>query len=91
MMSIFQHYRGAAQHIQSDHLQGQAALVYPGPLSYQIPSTKELQRVSTKLRTALGLSAATISNQNVRENNANSSFQWNVDQDQTYTIFNPDL
>ncbi len=90
MLGVFQNYRAAATTVSSDHLAGKNAWVYPGPASYQIPSTEELQRVSDKLRKALDLEPETINNQNVRENNANTSFDFNSDQDQTYTIFNPE-
>lgn len=87
MISIFQNYRDAAKTVTTDHLQGQSA--YIDQLSYQIPSTKELQRVSNKLRTALGLTTATLSNESTRENAANSTFDWGATYDQTYTIFTP--
>ncbi|WP_125705285.1 LCP family glycopolymer transferase [Lacticaseibacillus daqingensis] len=91
MMSLVQNYRGAAKTITTDHIQGHDAWVYPGPASYQIPATEELQRVSDKLRAALGLSKETLANQNVRENNANTQFNWDNANAQTYTIYNPDL
>lgn len=91
MMALVQNYRGAAKTIKSSTLQGHDAMVYPGPASYQIPATAELQRVSDRLRAALGLSKETINNQNVRENNANHSFNWDNAAAQTYVIYNPDL
>lgn len=91
MMALVQNYRGAAKSITSSTLQGNDAMVYPGPSSYQVPSTAELQKVSDHLRAALGLKKATINNQNVRENNANTTFNWDNEAAQTYVIYNPDL
>lgn len=91
MMALVQNYRGAAESIKSTTLKGHDALVYPGPASYQIPSTPELQRVSDRLRTALGLSNERIDNQNVRENKANVNFNWENPAAQNYVIYNPDL
>lgn len=91
MLALVQNYRGAAKTIKSTTLKGHDAMVYPGPASYQIPSTKELQRISDRLRTALGLSTTPISNQNVRENRANSEFNWDDPAAQNYVIYNPDL
>ncbi|KRM71522.1 LCP family protein [Lacticaseibacillus brantae] len=90
MLGVFQNYRDAASTIKSDHLAGQGAWVYPGPSSYQIASTAELQRVSNKLRTALGLQTETIYNQNTRENKANIDFKFDGNQDQVYTIYVPE-
>ncbi|WP_179395936.1 LCP family protein [Lacticaseibacillus absianus] len=91
MMSLVQNYRGAAKTMTTDHVQGHDAWVYPGPSSYQIPSNAELQRVSDKLRVALGLEKTQLTNQNIRENNANTGFNWDNAAAQTYTIYNPDL
>ncbi|WP_203624307.1 LCP family protein [Lacticaseibacillus sp. 866-1] len=91
MMALVQNYRAAAGTIKSTTLQGHDAMVYPGPSSYQIPSTTELQRVSDTLRTALGLGKETIANQNVRENKANTEFNWDNPEAQNYVIYNPDL
>lgn len=90
MVSVFQNYRAAAGTIKTGHLQGTSALVYPGPLDYQIPSTAALQHISNEVRAALGLPAETISNQNTRENKANSNFDWQGTTTQTYTIYNPE-
>lgn len=91
MMALATNYRSAAKKITSTTLQGHDAWVYPGPSSYQIPSTTELQRVSDLLRTALGLQTETLTNQNVRENNANTNFNFDNAAAQTYVLYNPDL
>ena len=52
MQSIFLNYRDAAKTVSTDHLQGVNAWVGDG--AYQIASDAEMQRISNKLRTALG-------------------------------------
>ncbi|WP_262315728.1 LCP family protein [Lacticaseibacillus parakribbianus] len=91
LTTLVTNYRAAAGKVTTDHVQGHDAWVYPGPSSYQIPSTSELQRVSDKLRTALGLATETIANQNVRENKANTGFNFDNPAAQVYTIYNPEL
>lgn len=95
MQSIFMNYRSATKQVTTGTLQGQAASVYSSLygsyLDYQIPSTDEMQKISDQLRAALGLQSETISNENVKENAANSGFSWTTNVDQTYTIYNPDL
>ncbi|MFD1431273.1 LCP family glycopolymer transferase [Lacticaseibacillus yichunensis] len=90
MTALLQNYRGAAKSIKTDHLQGKNAWVYPGPSAYQIAPTKEMQRVSNVLRTALGLKTETLTNEETKQNAANTGFDWNnVTTVQTYTIFTP--
>lgn len=48
MMTVYQQYSDATKHIKSDHLQGRNATIDGS--SYQVASTKELQRVSNKAR-----------------------------------------
>lgn len=96
MTSIVANYRSAAETIKSDQLKGKNAMilnpdVYPTALSYQVPANDELQRISDKLRAALGLDSEPIQNQNIRENNANVNFDWHSEGNQDYTIFNPEL
>ena len=95
MTGIFSNYRDAAETVKTGTLQGQSARVYSSAygnyLSYQVPSNDELQKVSDRLRAALGLKPKTLNNESIKENDANSDFSWESDQDQTYTIYNPDL
>ncbi|MFD1485758.1 LCP family protein [Lacticaseibacillus baoqingensis] len=94
MTTIFTNYRAATGTIKTDTLQGQSAKIYSNLygdyLDYQVPSNDELQRVSDKLRAALGLDSTTVANQSTKENDANTSFSWHTTADQTYTIYNPD-
>ncbi|WP_461214369.1 LCP family glycopolymer transferase [Lacticaseibacillus sp. GG6-2] len=95
MTGIFTNYRGAASNVKTGTLQGQSANVYSSAygsyLSYQIPSNDAIQKVSDRLRAALGLQAETVDNENIKENNMNSNFSWTSTADQVYTIYNPDL
>lgn len=69
MVSIFKDYRGYAENMSSDHLQGVSAMW--GEAMIQIAPTSELQRVSDKLREENGLAKETISNQETRQNELN--------------------
>ena len=87
MQSIFLNYRDAAKTISTDHLQGVNAWVGDG--AYQIASDAEMQRVSNKLRTALGLQTETISNEETKQNAKNSQFDFEATTDQNYIIYTP--
>ncbi|PIO84367.1 LytR family transcriptional regulator [Loigolactobacillus backii] len=89
MTAMAKSYRAAGNTIKSDQLQGQDATINGG--SYQIASTKELNRVSKKLRNQLGLSAAKVTNKEVSMNKANPYFDgvnyttYNVETDTSET------
>nr|WP_239690523.1 LCP family protein [Loigolactobacillus backii] len=89
MTAMAKSYRAAGDTIKSDQLQGQDATINGG--SYQIASTKELNRVSKKLRNQLGLSAAKVANKEVSMNKANPYFDgvnyttYNVETDASET------
>jgi cell envelope-related function transcriptional attenuator common domain len=90
MQSIFLNYRGASKSIGSDHLQGYGTMVEG--VSYEIAPTKELQRVSNKLRKQLDLSKEKISNEVTRLNKLNEkkngfSFNYTGDMQQNYIIY----
>ncbi|ARY92173.1 MULTISPECIES: LCP family protein [Lacticaseibacillus] len=87
MQSIFMNYRGAAKTISTDHLKGVNAWVGDG--AYQIASDAEMQRVSDKLRKALGLQTETISNEETKQNAKNTQFDFKATTDQNYIIFTP--
>ncbi|EPC61115.1 Transcriptional regulator lytR [Lacticaseibacillus paracasei subsp. paracasei Lpp14] len=87
MQSIFLNYRDAAKTVSTDHLQGVNAWVGDG--AYQIASDAEMQRISNKLRTALGLQTETISNEETKQNAKNTQFDFKVTTDQNYIIFTP--
>lgn len=81
MLAMAEKYRAAGTTIQSDHLQGQGAIIDGS--SYQIAATKELQRVSKKIRNNLGLATVTVKNTETALNAANPDFNGN-----TYTAYN---
>lgn len=87
MQSIFLNYRDAAKTVSTDHLQGVNAWVGDG--AYQIASDAEMQRISNKLRTALGLQTETISNEETKQNAKNTQFDFKATTDQNYIIFTP--
>ncbi len=64
---------------------GRQCLVGDG--AYQIASDAEMQRVSNKLRTALGLQTETISNEETKQNAKNSQFDFEATTDQNYIIY----
>ncbi|WP_125607983.1 LCP family glycopolymer transferase [Lapidilactobacillus bayanensis] len=88
MVTIFQNYRAAGKTVKSDHIQGVNATIKGS--SYQIAPTSELQRVSDKIRTELGLKQKKLTNEEARQNklNANQGFVFdNPTVDQYFTIF----
>ncbi|WP_334329498.1 LCP family glycopolymer transferase [Companilactobacillus sp. HBUAS59699] len=88
MQSMFLNYSGAAKKIGSDHLQGYGSMISGS--SYEIAPTKELQRVSNKLRKSLDLSEETLDNQETKLNKYNEklgfSFEYTGTQTQNYEI-----
>lgn len=57
LMQIRAKYGDASHHIKSETLQGQDAMI--DGVSYQVPTTKELKRVSNHIRKTLGLANTT--------------------------------
>jgi len=86
MKGLAANYRSAATNMVSDQLQGQDA--YINGSSYQIASTKEINRISKKLRKQLNLSAETVSNKETELNKANPYFDGVTNT--TYTIYGSD-
>lgn len=72
MKGLATNYRAAVKHMTSDQLQGKNANINGS--SYQIATTKELNRISKKLRTQLNLTPTKISNRETRLNKANPDF-----------------
>lgn len=90
MVGLFNNYRDAADKVASDSLKGQTAWVqtpdYNFPLSFQIISNNELQRVSDKLRKVLNLASEPVNNAETKENALNPNFRFGVDYDQDFII-----
>lgn len=87
MLSIYENYKDATKSMKSDHLQGQNAWIDGS--SYQVATTKELQRISDKLRLAMGLSTKTLDNEETKQNALNQVFFENEDSE-TYTVYTPE-
>lgn len=89
MQTMFFNYRDAADDIKSDHLQGYGQMV--DGVSYELASTKEIQRVSDKLRKQLELPEETVNNEETRLNRLNQrrgfSFNYEGDIPQTYKVY----
>ncbi|MCT6892829.1 MAG: LCP family protein [Bombilactobacillus mellifer] len=94
MVGLFNNYRVVINNVESDTLKGQTAWIqtadYNFPLSFQIISQKELQRLSDKLRSTLNLDSEPINNAETKENALNPDFKFGVDYDQNYLIKNLD-
>lgn len=75
MMSIAMNYRNVGENIKSDYIHGHDAWI--AGAAVQVARTKELQRVSDKVRTNLGLPDETLSNQETRQNRLNNKLNWN--------------
>lgn len=86
MVNLATNDKAATKHIKKYTLKGVG--VYIDEASYQVPTTRELQKMSDTLRSSLGLQTATLNNYNTKENKLNTSngFNWSSD-NATYTLF----
>jgi anionic cell wall polymer biosynthesis LytR-Cps2A-Psr (LCP) family protein len=84
MTQLFTNYRAAANNVKEDHMQGVGANILNA--SYQVTSTKELQRVSDEIRGNLGLKQETISNEETKQNALNPNFNWSGSNSTGYTV-----
>lgn len=85
LVAIANGYRGAAKNVKKTQIKENGAWI--GDASYQIASTKELQRISDLLRSEMGLSKETLDNENVRQNQLNSSFDFDSGANPRYNIY----
>lgn len=83
-MKLATDYRSNLDNVSSKQLTEKSAMINGS--SYQVPSTETLQSVSDELRTQLGLSKETLSNQNTRLNKLNAAFF----NDESSTTYNTD-
>lgn len=86
--ALIQYYRGASKNMDSDHLQGHGTLI--DGISYEVAPTKELQRVSDKLRTSVGQDKEKINNVETRQNKMNvtkNGFDFKAKTNQNYVIY----
>ncbi|RWZ67203.1 LCP family glycopolymer transferase [Lacticaseibacillus paracasei] len=77
MVTLYSKYKDAGNHVKQDHLQGVGT--YLNGSSYQIASTKELQRISNLLNQSLDLPTKPVNNEETKQNTLNPQFNWNVD------------
>lgn len=87
LQQIATNYRGCAKTSSSDYLHGYNAMI--DDASYQVQPTSELQRISDKVRTELGLEKETISNNETYQNERNIAhgFSFKSDKTQDYHIY----
>jgi anionic cell wall polymer biosynthesis LytR-Cps2A-Psr (LCP) family protein len=69
MMGLATNYRSCASNISSDYIHGHDAWI--GGAAMQVAQTKELQRISDRVRAGLGLTKETLHNQETRQNRLN--------------------
>lgn len=87
LRQIAMNYRGSTEHEKSDYLHGYSATI--DGASYQVQSTKELQRISDYSRKELGLRTETLDNNETFQNEKNiaNGFDFGSKKDQEYTIY----
>lgn len=78
-------YRKALSHLQRDQLKGVGA--YINGASYQVTQTSELQRVSDLIRGQLGKDTAVVANEVTKQNDLNTTFNWNDGNNPEYQLF----
>lgn len=94
MMILAATYRGAANHMKSDYLHGHGTFIsysnFPDGLSVEVPSNKEMQRVSDEIRSNLGYDQEDLTNEIIRQNKLNIArgFNFKDPENQQYTLFN---
>lgn len=90
MVAIGEKYAACIKNVSQATLQGLG--VYINDASYQVPTTKELQKVSDDIRTQLGLEKATLDNYNTKQNayNTANGFNWNDGYNPVYTLYSSD-
>ncbi|WP_396022062.1 LCP family protein [Bombilactobacillus thymidiniphilus] len=90
--ALMQSYRNASQNMSSDHLQGYGTMI--NGVSYEIAPTKELQRVSNKLRTSVDLKKEKLDNEETKQNHLNvtrNDFSFNTKDLQNYIIYGSNI
>lgn len=90
MVAIGEKYSACIKNVSQTTLQGLG--VYINGASYQVPTTEELQKVSDKIRTQMGLKKVTLDNYNTKQNayNTANGFDWNDGYNPVYTLYSTD-
>lgn len=83
MVGLLKNYHNCQQ-VVNDHLQGRTAMINGS--SYQVVATKELQRVSKRIRKQLGLKSQSLNNAETRLNQVNQLF-WQSTNDVDYNTY----
>ena len=87
LRQIVFNYQDATKNVKNDYLHGHNATI--DGASYQVQSTKELQRVSDYLRAELGLPLTTVNNNETYQNKRNkiAGFDFKNPDSQDYQIY----
>lgn len=87
LRSIISNYSDCTSDSGSDYLHAYSANI--GDASYQVASTKELQRISNKIRKELGLKTETVDNTETKLNelNVKNGFSFDSEKTQEYKIY----
>ena len=85
LVAIADSYRSSAKDVRRSQIKETGAWI--GQASYQIPSTKELQRISDIIRGEMGEAKKPLNNENVRQNNLNPNFDWGSGNNPTFNIY----
>ena len=87
LQEIATNYRGCAKTSSSDYLHGYNAMI--DDAAYQVQPTSELQRISNKVRSELGLERAIVDNNETFQNERNIAhgFDFKSDKTQDYHIY----
>lgn len=87
MVAIGEKYASCIKNVKQTTLQGLG--VYINDASYQVPTTKELQKVSDNIRTQMGLDKVTLDNYNTKQNayNTANGFNWDDGYNPVYTLY----
>lgn len=85
LVKIADSYRESAKNVRRLQIKETGAWI--GNVSYQVASTKELQRISDIIRTEMGESKQPLNNENVRQNSLNPNFDWGSGNNPTYNIY----
>ena len=87
MVAIGEKYASCIKNVSQTTVEGIG--VYINESSYQVPTTAELQKVSDKIRTSLGLQKETLDNYNTKQNayNTANGFNWDDGNNPVYTLY----
>lgn len=87
MVAIAENYRDCIKNIDQTTLKGMGVMINGG--SYQVATTAELQKVSDKVRTEMGLKTKTLANYDTKQNDLNTKagFDWSNGNNPVYSLY----